>query len=134
MKGASMQPYDDLRSFVSDLDAAGEIVKVDIELAPEFEIPAALRYLDRRDDRTILFSRVKGYTLPVIGNLFQNYRNIAAALGIKDSRAVLDEYRKKSGTRINAEMQKFGPVKEVILKEGIDILQAMPQDLISALL
>jgi 2,5-furandicarboxylate decarboxylase 1 len=126
MKGASMQPYDDLRSFVSDLDAAGEIVKVDIELAPEFEIPAALRYLDRRDDRTILFSRVKGYTLPVIGNLFQNYRNIAAALGIKDSRAVLDEYRKKSGTRINAEMQKFGPVKEVILKEGIDILQAMP--------
>ena len=121
-----MPPYDDLQSFVSDLDAAGEVVKIDAELDPAFEIAAALRYLDRRDDRAVFFSRVKGYSLPVIGNLFQNYRTVAAALGIKDSRAVLDEYKGRSRVRLNPEMQESGPVKEVILKGAIDILKVMP--------
>ena len=121
-----MQPYDDLRSFVSDLEAAGEVVKVDAELAPEFEIPAALRYLDRRDDRTILFRRVKGYTVPVVGNVFQNYRNIAMALGLQDSRAVLAEYRKRSKELIKPEVRQSGPVKEIIVRQDIDILREMP--------
>ena len=109
-------PYDDLRSFISDLDEAGEVIKIDAELSPSFEIAAALRYLDRRKDKAILFNRVKGYTIPLIGNLFQNYRSIAIALGIKDSQKVMDEYWKRSSTRIKPEIEKSGPVKEVILK------------------
>ena len=50
-------PYDDLRSFILDLDAAGEIIKIEEELSPTFEIAAALRYLDRRNDKAILFNR-----------------------------------------------------------------------------
>jgi len=119
-------PYDDLRSFILDLDEAGQVIKIDAELSPSFEIAAALRYLDGRSDKTIFFSRVKGYTLPIVGNLFQSYRSIAAALGIKDNQKVTDEYLKRSGARIKPEIQKFGPVKEVILKEDIDILKVMP--------
>ena len=126
-------PYDDLRSFILDLDEAGQVIKIDAELSPSFEIAAALRYLDKRNDKTIFFSRVKGYTLPIVGNLFQSYRSIAAALGIKDNQSVrldsekvTDEYLKRSSARIKPEIQKFGPVKEVILKEDIDILKVMP--------
>jgi len=119
-------PYDDLRSFISDLDEAGEMIKIDAELSPSFEIAAALRYLDRRNDKTVLFSRVKGYTLPIVGNLFQSYRSIAIALGIKDNQKVLDEYLKRSSARIKPEIHEFGPVKEVVLKREIDILKVMP--------
>src|SRR3972149_4271544 len=122
MKG----PYDDLRSFISGLDEAGEIVKVETELSSDFEIAAALRYLDRRNDKAILFKQVKGCNVPIVGNLFQSYRSIAAAFGIDDHRKVSDEYRKRSGARIKPEIQKSGPVKEVILKEDIDILRVMP--------
>ncbi len=120
------QPYDHLRSFILDLDEAGEMIKIDAELSPSFEIAAALRYLDRRNDKAILFSRVKGYTIPIVGNLFQSYRSIATALGIKDSQKVMDEYWKRSRARIKPEIEKSGPVKEVILKGDIDILKVMP--------
>jgi 2,5-furandicarboxylate decarboxylase 1 len=119
-------PYDDLRSFILYLERAGEIIKIEEELSPTFEIAAALRYLDRRNDKAILFSRVKGYTLPIVGNLFQSYRSIATAFGIKDSQKVMDEYRKRSSARIKPEIQKSGPVKEVTLKGDIDILNVMP--------
>jgi 2,5-furandicarboxylate decarboxylase 1 len=119
-------PYDDLKSFISSLDEAGEIIKIEEELSPTFEIAAALRYLDRRNDKAILFSRVKGYTIPIVGNLFQSYRGIATALGIKNSQKVMDEYWKRSSARIKPEIEKSGPVKEVILKGDIDILKVMP--------
>lgn len=119
-------PYDDLRSFISGLDEAGEIIKIEEELSPTFEIAAALRYLDRRNDNVILFSRVKGYTVPIVGNLFQSYRSIATALGIRDGQKVMDEYWKRSGALIKPEIQKSAPVKEVILKGDIDILKAIP--------
>jgi 2,5-furandicarboxylate decarboxylase 1 len=119
-------PHDDLRSFISDLDEAGEIAKIETELSPAFEIAAALRYLDRRNDKAILFNQVKGYTVPVVGNLFQSYRSIATAFGIKDHRKALDEYRKRSSARIKPEVQRSGPVKEVTLKGDIDILKVMP--------
>ena len=119
-------PHDDLRSFILDLDETGEIVKIEEELSPSFEIAAALRYLDRRNDKAILFSQVKGYTIPIVGNLFQNYRSIATALGIKESHKVIDEYWKRSSARIKPEIQKSGPVKEVTLKGDIDILNVMP--------
>jgi len=109
-----------------DLDEEGEIIKSEAELSPTFEIAAALRYLDRRNDKAILFNRVKGYTIPIVGNLFQSYRSIATALGIKDSEKVIDEYRKRSSARIKPEIQKSGPVKEVTLKGDIDILKVMP--------
>ncbi len=63
--------YDDLRSFISDLDKGGEVLKIESALSPAFEIAAALRYLDRRTDQAILFGRVKGHTVPIIGNLFR---------------------------------------------------------------
>ena len=119
-------PYDDLRSFISDLEEAGEIAKIETELSPAFEIAAALRYLDRRNDKAILFNQVKGYTVPVVGNLFQSYRSIAIAFGIEDHRKALDEYRKRSSARIKPGIQRSGPVKEITLKGDIDILKVMP--------
>ncbi|MEI9478851.1 MAG: UbiD family decarboxylase, partial [Deltaproteobacteria bacterium] len=99
---------------------------IETELSPAFEIAAALRYLDRRNDKAILFNQVKGYTVPVVGNLFQSYRSIATAFGIEDHRKALDEYRKRSSARIKPEVQRSGPVKEVTLKGDIDILKVMP--------
>jgi 2,5-furandicarboxylate decarboxylase 1 len=119
-------PYDDLRSFIFGLEEAGEIIKIQEELSPAFEIAAAMRYLDRHNDKAILFNRVRGYTIPIVGNLFQSYRGIATALGIKDSQKVMDEYWKRSSARIKPEIGRSGPVREVILKGDIDILKVMP--------
>jgi 2,5-furandicarboxylate decarboxylase 1 len=119
-------PYDDLRSFISDLGEAGEIIKIEAELSPAFEIAAAMRYLDRRNDKVLFFNRVKGYTIPIVGNLFQSYRNVATALGTRDSQELMGEYRKRGSAHIKPEIQRSGPVKDSILEGDIDIMKVMP--------
>ncbi len=120
------KPYDDLRSFVMDLDKSGEIIKIGSELSPLFEIASALRFLDRRTDKAILFKKVKGYKVPVVGNLFQSPRIIAKAFGLKDSEKLIEEYEKRSSIRIKPEIKRSAAVKDVIIKNDIDILKVMP--------
>lgn len=119
-------PYDDLRTFVQELDSKGKVFKVEAELSPKFEIAAALRYLDRQNDQPVLFNTIKGYNIPIIGNLFQSYNSISTALGIEDGEKAVEEYRKRNGQRIKPETNSSGPVKEAILRGEIDILKLMP--------
>ena len=119
-------PYEDLRTFVQELERQGNVYKVSAALSPQFEIAAALRHLDKHLDQPVLFESIKGYRIPIVGNLFQSYYSIAAAFGIEDSRLALEVYRKKSGRRIKPEIHSTGPVKEVVLKDGLDILKHIP--------
>ena len=119
-------PYDDLRTFVEELDSKGQIYKVAAELSPRFEIAAALRHLDRHIDQPVLFSSVKGYNIPVIGNLFQSLSSIATAFGLEDDNKAVEAYRHRSGQRVKPEIHRSGPVKETVLKGEIDILEQMP--------
>lgn len=120
------EPYDDLRTFVRELDSNGKVVRVEAELSPEFEVAAALRYLDRQTDKAVLFERIKGYPMPVIGNLFQSYDSIATAFGMEDGEGAIEEYRKRNGQRIKPQTHGSGPVKESIERGEIDILKLMP--------
>lgn len=119
-------PYDDLRTFIAELEKLGEIFKVNAELSPSFEIAAALRYLDRRNDKVVLFNKVKGYKVPVVGNLFENYRSIAAAFGVEGVQNVTDTYLKRSAERVTPKILPSGPVKEVVSKSDVDIFKTMP--------
>ncbi|MBI4330092.1 MAG: UbiD family decarboxylase [Chloroflexi bacterium] len=119
-------PYNDLRSFVKALARRREILKIDVELSPVFEIAAALRHLDRRNDKVVLFNKVKGHTVPVVGNLFENYRSLAEAFGVKSAREVSDTYLRRSNQRIPPRVYASGPVKGVMLKANLDILKTMP--------
>ncbi len=119
-------PYDDLRTFVQELKGSERVFVVGAELSPKFEIAAALRYLNKYVDKPVLFKKVKGYDMPIIGNLFQNYQSIAAALGIEDDKLAVEEYRKRNSHRIKPVIRDSGPVKDVILRREIDILKLMP--------
>ncbi|MBI2934461.1 MAG: UbiD family decarboxylase [Chloroflexi bacterium] len=119
-------PYDDLRSFVEALRERGEVYTINAELSPEFEIAAALRYVDRRNDRVVLVDKVKGYDIPVVGNLFESYRSLAAAFGAGGPQEVAGEYLKRSSLRVKPEIHNSGPVKDVVLKNDIDISGTIP--------
>ncbi len=63
----------------------GELVEVEEELSPEFEIPAVLQELDR----PVLFDNVKGHDVPVVGNLCCRRGYLVEALGEEDWDGVL---------------------------------------------
>ncbi len=119
-------PYKDLASFIRALDRRRDVLKVVEELSPRFEIAAALRYLDRRTEKAVLFKKVGGFDVAVAGNLFESYRSLAVAFGVEGAEAVAAEYLRRSGRRVQPKVYRSGPVKEVVLKDGIDILKTMP--------
>ena len=75
--------FRDLRGFLAALDGSGELIHLDMELSPRFEIAAAIKHLAQHKGKAILCEKVAGYDIPVIGNL-NTRKNIARALGVAE--------------------------------------------------
>ncbi len=68
--------YKNLSQCIKSLEARGELIRVDIELDPNQEIPAIQRRLYRSKAPAVLFTKVKGCNFPVVANLFGTQRRI----------------------------------------------------------
>lgn len=62
--------YRSLRECVNDLQRTGQLVRVACEIDPHLEIAEVQRRLYRARGPAVLFTRVKGTSFPVLGNLF----------------------------------------------------------------
>lgn len=103
-----------------------ELVTVDREVDPSWEIAAVLRRL-QADNKfpAVLFNKVHGSKYPVISNLFASRVRLAAALGVsKDD--MLTEYSKRVIKPLKSEKVSSGPVKEIIKKGDEVDLRELP--------
>jgi 2,5-furandicarboxylate decarboxylase 1 len=116
--------YENLREFVHELEKAGELIRIQEELSPKHEIPAAIKYLDQNRAIGVLFEKVLGYDLPVVGNLLGSRERIRMALGSDGN--LTQHYLSHINNPIKPVMVQDAPVKEMLLKEEIDILKVMP--------
>jgi len=117
--------FHDLRSFLTELEAAGELVRVSGELSPRYEVGAAVKTVAQKQGKAVLLDNVKGYDVPVVGNLLGSTKRLAIALDVneKDLPATYLEGRNKP---IKPKVIASAPVQEVIISSEIDILGTMP--------
>ena len=80
--------YSDLRSFLSQLEADGELKRIRTEVSPELEMTEICDRVLRAGGPALLFERPKGYDIPVLANLFGTVRRVAAAMGVTDASAL----------------------------------------------
>ena len=80
--------YSDLRSFLSQLEASGELKRIRTEVSPRLEMTEICDRVLRAGGPALLFERPKGYDMPVLGNLFGTVKRVAAAMGVEDPRAL----------------------------------------------
>lgn len=73
----------DLRGFLERLDEEGELLHIEEEASPRFEIPLMLRAFD--GDKALLFERVEGYENRVVGGVCGTRSRILKALGLTPS-------------------------------------------------
>ncbi len=114
-----------LRDFLTYLEAAGDLQKIEEELSPRHEINAVMRYLDKGKGPALLFPNVKGYQVPVVGNLLGRRRRLAMAFGVEEDQ-IVDEYYRRRRQVYPPKLAEDGPVKEVIIKSDIDIAKVIP--------
>lgn len=147
-------PYADLRDFVKSLEKDGDILRVREEVDPRLEITQILDRAVKEGGPAVLFEKVKGQSVPVLGNVLGTHRRMLKALGIasydevdarinaffdiKQPQGLLDKLKMLPQLAELASFMpktvKTGPCKEVIQQKGqfslaqIPVCTCWPQD------
>ena len=82
--------YHDLRDFIKQLEAKGELKRIAHEVSPKLEITEIADRVLKAGGPALLFENVTGHTMPVLANLFGTPKRVAMGLG-EDSVAALRE-------------------------------------------
>ena len=80
--------YADLRGFLSQLEANGELKRIRAEVSPRLEMTEICDRVLRAGGPALLFEKPKGFDMPVLGNLFGTVKRVAAAMGVEDPAAL----------------------------------------------
>ncbi len=73
--------YADLRDFITQLEAQGELKRIRTEVDPCLEVTEICDRTLRAEGPALLFERPKGSTIPLLGNLFGTPRRVALGMG-----------------------------------------------------
>jgi 4-hydroxy-3-polyprenylbenzoate decarboxylase len=74
--------YSDLREFVAQLEANGDLKRIKAEVSPLLEMTEICDRVLRAGGPALVFERPAGHTIPVLANLFGAVRRVAAAMGV----------------------------------------------------
>jgi 4-hydroxy-3-polyprenylbenzoate decarboxylase len=73
--------FKDLREFISTLEKSGELKRIKTPVDPYLEITEICDRTLRAQGPALLFENPKGYSMPVLGNLFGTPKRVALAMG-----------------------------------------------------
>ena len=80
--------YRDLREFVAQLDAAGELKRIAQPVSPRLEMTAVADRVLRAGGPALLFEQPAGHGMPVLANLFGTPGRVARAMGVADLKGI----------------------------------------------
>jgi UbiD family decarboxylase len=86
-------PHTDLRSFLAELRAAGDLREVEVEVDPELELAEIHRRVIAAGGPALVFRRVRGSSMPVVTNLFGTPGRIDRAFGRWPEELIADAAR-----------------------------------------
>jgi 4-hydroxy-3-polyprenylbenzoate decarboxylase len=75
-------PFTDLRSFLSHLEARGDLRRVRVEVDPEYEIAEIAQRCVRERGPALLFENVRGSSFPLAINFLASFDRIRQAIGM----------------------------------------------------
>lgn len=80
--------YRDLRDFIAQLEARGELKRVTAPVSPYLEMTEICDRTLRAEGPAILFENVPGYSMPVLANLFGTPTRVANGMGAAEISAL----------------------------------------------
>jgi len=82
--------YSDLRDFLAQLEARGELKRIAHAIDPHLEMTEICDRTLRAKGPALLFENPKGHTIPVLGNLFGTPQRVALGMGAESVAALRD--------------------------------------------
>ncbi len=112
-------PFDDPKDFLACLEAEGDLVRVTSPVDVLYEISAYIRKTSDEQGPAVLFERVKGFDMPVVGGLFAARRRVLRALEYAPGEA-LERFYEGIRSPIDPVVVDAGPCQEVVF-EGDEV-------------
>ena len=129
--------YKDLRDFIAQLEQRGELKRIRTEVDPHLEMTEICDRTLRAGGPALLFENPKGYSIPVLGNLFGTEQRVALGMGrnsvselreLGELLAFLKEPEPPKGLR--DAMDKLPLVKQVLAMNPKELSSAPCQDVV----
>jgi 4-hydroxy-3-polyprenylbenzoate decarboxylase len=76
--------YRDLRDFIAQLEKAGELKRISVEVDPRLEMTEIADRVLRAGGPALLFEKPRGHGMPVLANLFGTVGRVARGMGETD--------------------------------------------------
>ncbi len=86
-------PFQDLKTFIQELEKADELVRIKTEVSAELEIAEITDRVSKEQNcknKALLFENVKGYEMPVLINSFGSEKRMQIALGVNSLDSIAD--------------------------------------------
>jgi len=80
--------YNDLRDFIQQLESAGQLKRVDVEIDPYLQMTEVCDRTLRAEGPALLFEKPKGFGIPVLANLFGTPQRVAMGMGEESPEAL----------------------------------------------
>ena len=80
--------YQDLQSFLEDLEKAHELLRIKEPISPYLEITEITDRISKQHGPALLFENVVGYETPVLTNAFGSFKRITMALSVNSLEAL----------------------------------------------
>ncbi len=114
-----MMQYKDLRDFIAQLEAMGELKRIRMEVDPVLEMTEICDRILKQQGPAVLFEHPKGHDMPVLGNLFGTPQRVALGMGQQSVEAL------REVGRLLAYLKEPDPPKG--LKDAWDKLPVLKQ-------
>ena len=80
--------YNDLRDFIQQLESAGQLKRVAVEIDPNLQMTEVCDRTLRAEGPALLFENPKGFRIPVLANLFGTPQRVAMGMGEESPEAL----------------------------------------------
>ncbi len=80
--------YNDLREFIAELEKRGELVRIEAEVDPKLEMTEIADRTLRAGGPALLFENPRGFSTPVLANLFGTELRVALGMGAENIAAL----------------------------------------------
>ena len=74
-----------MRDYIEKLRADGDLISIQREVDPRFELAAVTRAAQRAGESALRFERVRGTRIPVVTNVYGSRRRLASLIGAEPS-------------------------------------------------
>ena len=122
-----MPYYKDLREYLQKLDSIGRLHRVDKEVDKDWEVAAVARRVFQKipesKRQALLFNRVKGFDIPIVGGILGGCKDIYAAALDATVEEIPLKWERALAHPIRPEVVNTGPCKENVHRgKDVDLM------------